>query len=477
MDFELFPQNINKILESKNIKKYIEIDRNLKIEIINYNINRNINKDVIKAYEKEPNILIINFDNNEPILIKKIPRYPIFFNNIFYITPICYQQLNGFTNDNNNKQYLINDFIERIKRILGGIISTPNFKFQNITYINMNSGIKSIMFNNIEKNWFFNKIPKWMTMGIEINNVGWFPIFNKIAIDYVFENYNINNTAELGAYYGLSTKYIAKKNKNATLYSFDLFDNILIKNYIVKNITPLEEKYFFKYIKFESFHSKLSDFDNLYSVKYDCFSAPELLKKYNIKIDLFYIDFCKKDKLLIKFVDKIFSLYPECIIIGDDASMLSYSLEYFKNKYNYIYMKECYICSYKKKLINIDKLLEKYNEENKYRDTKDIELLKNIDVNYKIKYIAYELINKNKDVSEIIKYMDILNVNPNIKSHFLIQKSNIFHYIAYSAIKNHNYYKKLYDILNKKYTDENILNNLNLTPSDYLKYELISEFH
>ena len=38
--------------------------------------------------------------------------------------------------------------------------------------------------------------------------------FNKIAIDHIFENYNINKTAELGAYYGLSTKYIANKNKS-----------------------------------------------------------------------------------------------------------------------------------------------------------------------------------------------------------------------------------------------------------------------
>ena len=476
MDLELFPQNIKKILESKNIPKYIDTYKNIKTEIINYNINRNINKDVIKAYEKEPNILIISFDNNDPILIKKIPRYPIFINNNFYITPICYQQLNGFTNDNNNKQYLINDFIERIKRILGGIISLSNFKFQNISYINMDSGIKNITFKNIEANWFVNKIPKWMTTNIEINNAGWFSNFNKIAINYVFENYTIDNTAELGAYYGSSTKYIAEKNKSAILYSFDLFDNILLTNYIVKNITPLEQKYFFKYIKFESFHSKLSDFNNLYSVKYDCFSAPELLKKYNIKIDLFYIDFCKKDKLLINFVDKIFSLYPDCIIIGDDALMLSSSLEYFKNKYNYIYMTECYICSYKTKLINVEKLLEKYNEESKYRNTKDIELLKIIDNNYKIKYIVSEFINKNKDVSEIIKYMDILNVNPNMQSCFLIQNGNIFHHIAYNTIKNHNYYNNLYDILNKKYIDENILNNLNLTPNDYSKYDLISEF-
>ena len=331
------------------------------------------------------------------------------------------------------------------------------------------------MFENLSKNWFVNKIPKWMTTYIDINNAGWFSQFNKLAIDYVFENYKINKTAELGAYYGLSTKYIISKNKNSTLYSFDLYDNILLTNYVVKNITPLETNYFFKYIKFESFHSKLSDFDNLYSIKYDCYSGPNLLKKYNIKIDLFYIDFCKKDKLLIQFIDNLFKLYPDCIVIGDDAVMLSSALEHLKKKYNYINLKECYICSHNTKLKNIDNLLDKYKKEIEYQNTEDIELLKKLNNNYKIKYIA-GLINKNKNPTEIIKYLEIFNLNPNMVSYYLIQNSNLFHHIAYNITKNHNYYMELYNILNKKYIDENITNNFNLTPNDYFNYDLKSQF-
>ena len=475
MNFILYPANTNKLLEPNNISKYINIKNKSKTEIIIYGINKNINKDVIIAYEKKPDILIINFDNNEPIFIKNIPRYPIFINNIFYITPICYQQINGFSNDNNNKQYLINDFIERIKRILGGIISDDKFKFQNISYVNIDSGIKNFTSDNFEKKWFVNKIPKWMTTYIEINDAGWFSYFNKIAIDHIFENYNIKKTVELGAYYGLSTKYIANKNKNSELYSVDSYDNILLTNYIVKNITPLDNNYFFKYIKFESFHSKLSDFENLYSIKYDCFSAPTLLHKYNKKIDLFYIDFCKKDKLLIQFVDNIFKLYPDCIIIGDDASMLSTSLNYFKNKYNYVFLTDCYICSYKTEIKNIDKLLDKYNKEKEYQNTEDIELLKKIDIDYKIKYMAIS-INKKKDASEIIKDLEILNLNPNIQSNLLIHNSNLFHHIAYSLTNNYKYYIDLYNILNEKYVDNEILNNLNLTPNDYFNYDLKSQF-
>ena len=110
MNFILYPANTNKLLEPNNISKYINIKNKSKTEIIIYGINKNINKDVIIAYEKKPDILIINFDNNEPIFIKNIPRYPIFINNIFYITPICYQQINGFSNDNNNKQYFCHSF-------------------------------------------------------------------------------------------------------------------------------------------------------------------------------------------------------------------------------------------------------------------------------------------------------------------------------------------------------------------------------
>jgi hypothetical protein len=479
MSLILHVNNNNKILESQFIPKYININKSIKTETIIYDVKKNINNDVIKAYNNNPDLLIINFPSDKNKIdfkyIKNIPRYPIFINDTFYITPICYQQINGFSNDNNNKQFLINDFIERIKRILGGIISDKDFKFQNITYLNMDSGIKSIMHKDIQQNWFVNKIPKWMTTNIEHNNVGWLSSFNKLAIDHIFEYYNINTIGELGAYYGLSTKYIANKNKKNTIYSFDLFDNILLTNYVIKNITTLDTNYFFRYIKFESFHSKISDFDNIYSVKYDCFKAPDLLNKYNIQIDLFYIDFCKKDKLLIQFVDNLFKLYPNCIIIGDDASMLSSALEYFKNKYNYIFLTDCYICGYKTTLKNIDILLEKYNKEKQLQTTEDIDILKKSDIDYRIKYIA-KLINQNKSSDEIIKKIDILNINPNTQSHFLVQHSNLFHHIAFNSIKNIKYYSNLYNNLNDKYPDTNILNNLNLTPNDYFNDELNSAF-
>ena len=230
MDIEIIPANSNKVLESKYIEKYINIIETPLCIIINYDINKNINNDVLESYQQEPDILIINFNKTIPNKIKNIPKYPIFINNVFYITPICYQQINGFSNDNNNKEFLINDFIERIKRVLGAIISNKNFVFNTINHINPNSGIKNIMYpDSLSKNWFVNSIPKWMTKYIMPNKAGWLAIYNKIAFEHIFENYNITSIAELGAYYGLSTKFMANLRKNdAPIYSFDQFENILL---------------------------------------------------------------------------------------------------------------------------------------------------------------------------------------------------------------------------------------------------------
>lgn len=475
MELELFPANPNKLLESKYIEKFINIiDIPLNV-IINYHINSNINNDVLYSYNLKPDILIINFSTTTPNKLKNIPRYPIFVNNVFYITPICYQQINGFSNDINNMDFLINDFIERIKRILGAIISTPNFTFNTISQINLNSGIKNIMFpNSISNNWFVNHVPSWTTKFICSNKAGWLSSFNKIAIDYVFSNYDISSIAELGAYYGLSTKYMANiKSNDSSIYSFDQFDNIMLTNYVAKNITPLDLNYFFKYIKLESFHSNLSSFNNIFSLKYDCFNAPELLHNNKINIDLFYIDFCKKDKLLINFVNKIFKFFPNSIIIGDDASMLSSSLEHFKNNYNYVFLTDCYICSKNIIFKNSEQLLLKYNNEIKYRTTTNIELLETIDINYKIYFIS-RLIDQQKPYNEIFKALKTLNIDPNAQCSLLRQNSNLFHHIAYKSTINNKYYLGLYNYLNNKYIIKNTKNNFNLTPNDYFNYELNS---
>ena len=398
------------------------------------------------------------------LLLKNIPKYPIYYKNTIYLTPILYEQLNGFYIIDSNKT--INNFIDKSLKILGGILIDTNFnhKYNNNVILN---GFKDEN-SDFTENWFVNKIPEWMTKNIEKNYTGWFSKFNKIAIDYVFQNYNIKNVVELGSYYGLSTKYLSLKNPKF-IYCFDKFENIANTKYIIDTVQPIDIKYFFKYIKFESFSAMVAEYNNVYSIKYDCFDSIDFIKNNSIKIDLFYIDFVKKDNLLISFIDKLFKYNENCIVIGDDAIMLSTSLDYIKKKYNYINLFSCYICSYKNNLINTEHLLKLFETQKLKETSDDINFIKTLKIDYKVNFVA-KLINKNTDIHKILKIINELDINPNDKSYYLLQNSNLFHHIAYNMYKNYTYYLKLYDELNEKYKDNHILNNLNLEPNDYFNF-------
>lgn len=467
--FILYPYNRNKILESKYNNKFFDTKiKKMIIERIYYN-NININQQIIEIYSKKPDLIAIHFSANENyIKFKKIPKYPIYINNTFYITPICIQQLNGFINIINEPNYLINNFINRILQILGCIISDNNFTYPNFQHININNGIKSLMYNDFRKNWNIDHLPIWMTKHIPINNSGWFGVFNKIAIDYVFENYKtFENVAELGTYYGLSTKYIANKFNN--LYCFDYFENYMLSNYNISEITPFEIKYYFKYLKFECFNANIAFYQNIFTIKMNCFDSIKFLKFHNININVFYIDFLKNDKLLIKFVNKIFEYYPDCIIIGDDAVFLSSSLEYFKRKYNFVYLYSCYICSKNTKLINLDDLQNNITNEYNRLNSNDIYQLQQLPDDYKINFII-NLIKDTKPFNIIINYIKKLNINPNTQSILINQNGNLFHFIVYIINKNHKYYYHLYTKINEYIPDNNIQNDMNLKPLDYILF-------
>lgn len=472
----LYPYKKHKKLEAKYITKFIDVNTNIKTVTINYASKGNINEEIIKSYKKKPDLLIIKFNpESTETKFNKLPRYPVYLNNTFYITPICIQQINGFTNDNTGPKSLINDFINRILNVLGGILSDKHFVYPTNNSVNLSSGIKRLMYKDIKKEWFVNDVPKWFTKHIPINNGGWFSNYNKIALDYVFENYkNFSTFVELGSYYGLSSKYIAKNSKK--LYCFDDFRNVLLADYSIKKISPLDTKYFLKYQKFESFHANLAKFSHVTSVKLDCFKSVDFLVKYKIKVDVFYIDFIKQDKLLINFVNLIFEKYPDCIIIGDDAIGLSSSLDYFKKTYNYIFMHTCYICSKNTKLVNLDVLQKNINNEYYKENVSNLNEVKKLDDSYKINYIT-KLIFKNNSYENILNTIKTLNIDPNQPCEYIRQNGNIFHFIGYNYDTNKKYFSELYKKINEHYTDKNKINNFNLTPKEYIKYGKFMKFY
>jgi len=336
------------------------------------------------------------------------------------------------------------------------------------------------MKNNFLKNYFINFIPEWMTKNISINNKGWFAKQNRMALDYVLNNYKIKNIVELGTYFGSSANYTAQhKNIDTNLYCVDNFDNILLTNYVVDNPTPIDFEYFFKYFKFESFHARLEKYKNIFSMKYDCYQIPKLFYDNKIKVDLFYIDFCKIDSKLIKLVDDIIKLFPDVIIIGDDAVHLDESLKYFEKNYNYIFLESCYLTT-KKKLINENILLDKYNKNKFLENIKDYDYIKELNIEYKIKYIIDLIQNTKKNtkanVKNIIEKIIDLKIDPNTQCYYVGLNGNLYHYIGINYYKNNVYYLKLYEELNKYMIDKNIKNDLNLIPNDYFNYVSLKDF-
>ena len=207
--------------------------------------------------------------------------------------------------------------------------------------------------------------------------------------------------------------------------------------------------------------------------------APKWLKKNNIKIDLFYLDFCKVDHKLIKIVDEIFELFPESIIIGDDAQWLDKSLTYFKEKYNYIYAYNCYICSYKTNLIKKDGFIKKVKDNQDKENCLSVNKCSKLNLQYRIKYLL-NTINKNINTDNFIKNINDqikeLSINPNERCRYIVQGGCLFHQIAMKYredIKNRNKWLSLYQEIIKKYKDKSIKNYFGLTPNDYFNYNLI----
>lgn len=469
-------------LKKNNISNYITLTyatkTPLKIKIIKFSIKNNLNNEIKDSYKDNPDLIIIKFkDKFNKITL--LPRYPIYINNTIYITPICYEQINGFTNDQKSANYIIKDFINRCIINLGGLVIE---KFKNIDKLTIHNTNKSII----------HQIYPWMTKHIPTSNVGWLHEENKIVIYNIFKYYKIYNIAELGCYFGLSTKYFIKYNdKLKNIYCFDLFNNILLADYKIKILTPLEKKFFLKYNKFETFHANTNKFIqkynpklNLYSIKLDCFKSINYLKINNVKIDLFYIDFCKDNRKILQLVEDIFINYPNCIIFGDDGEYLQQAIIKIQNDNKYICLNlyKCYLCvlktNYYKNIYKLfDRLKKMIEQYNYWINLEDLNKIKYSNIKYQINYIIKK-INKRVNYNDIILLLKQLNINPNTKTTMIYQNGNIYHYIGFEYNKNKKitYLIKLYNRLIKIWPDNNVKNNLNLIPNEYFIYDNISYF-
>ena len=461
MECYFFNAKRNKIINKNKVEKFYDTKVETKI-IIRNNFNKFI-FDNINKYD----IFIITFDNkNIDYIPEYIPRFPILYNDYFIFNEFNLKEINGLSNSD-NIILLINDLIIRIKNNFGVIITNNidfkilNFKIDTSYNTTSIGGYKDYYNTNIEKldnvtNCYSNKtyLPN--------NTHGWFAPMNKVVLKYILHNFNIKCIAELGAWLGKSTLYMAS-NSNAKIYSFDKFQNTFISPYMSTGNNILD-KFYFKYLRFETFHSNLSKFKNVFSVKYDCYNSVNFLKSKAIDVSLFYIDFLKNTNRLVSFIIKVKKLYPKAIIIGDDYVIKSVkkAINILQRKYKIYTFKTCYVI-FPFKISNFE------NEINDNEIIKIKEIInKNIlDISNNKLYLyetALEILKR--DFSKFIKYIKLYKLDLNLRSN-----SDYFYntlYINFYIIYKENKEFKSYESELKKYQlPNNNKNELLLSALDY----------
>lgn len=462
--FDLYKNNNNNIDKSK-IKLFYEKDIK-KCFIVKDKIPKILNYDIYILFTNT-NILDKKILSN----IKKIPRFPLLYDNYIILNSIQMKYLAI----KNLKINYNNIFFQIYKKYNCIISNKPDLDLFSLTlnkklifFLNNRTYINKLNIKNIKH---FNDLPFVVNCYNNNNNYipeninGWYA--NSNVYQYIINNFDIKIMVELGAWYGRSTIDFAKLNPDMILYSFDSFQNVFTSTYTSDGNDPLD--YFYNtFLRFETFHSNLKKYKNVFSVEYDCKKSLELLYKFNIKVDLFYIDFLKKTNDLVIFIKTILELFPKAIILGDDfvINSVKKAIEILKEEDLGVYIytfKFSYIIS---PFLMEKKDMSKYFSKEKKK--KEI-ILKNINnINNNTKYIIetaiYLLEEKSfEDFFTYIKKYDV-DLNKRIESSF---NDSLFIYV----MKKYKNTKHLKIILDYK-KPNNYKNSLCLTAYDYQQHNI-----
>ena len=470
LKFKILTHHSDNEYIKKNIKKLINIMQPTIMKIDNSYLSKNgieINKLLLKNLE---NYNIFTF-GEIPFKINFISLYPIILsNNSLILTNTQIQILNGF--DNNTD--IIKSILFRSKYYFGGII-TDNIDYinklnNNFNNFNLNKGIKDLL-SGIERNYFINKVNKNLVYNYIPNKQGWISKDTNDNLKYMLNYTKPKNIVECGSWYGKSTKIILKNiEKNSNIYCFDKYQPVLKSSYDFKHKTPID-LFYFSYPRLETFMKNVSEYDsNIYAINYDALQAPEFLKKNNIEVDIFYLDFEKRSSNLLNFLKKINDFYPNSNIVGDDmvySSVKSAISNYILSNNKYIgIIADSYIIS-NNKLKDYNKLIDKsykYKTEIEYiiKDIQNNKInTKNIPIYIKLS-LEYGLFKK---ILEIIKKLKLKLNEPILE---LDHNNTYYHFIS-------NYLRiyEMKDLLKEFINYEEpklIYNNYLLTYKDYFNY-------
>lgn len=478
---KLIPIHSHKSVEVEHVSPFYDDSKiNFKIKIIYFHNSKSlsINQQIWSLWSKKYDLFIISFKSfttnieDFQYILTSLPKFPIFYDDYLIISPILFYLLNGFSNKITDKKILLNDFFSRVAEKLGVILASKYFHYPDPISFDK-TGFHDFFQKPFLKESNVFKIDSWMVDKFETNEFGWFSPQNHLLADYLFENFHFNKVVEFGIFMGYSTKIFLQKNPDLEYYCFDRYTPLFLTEYSAEVVGPDDTNFFFKFMRFEAFHANMKDYKNVYTIVGDINDNIPLLKKYNIKPDLIYIDFIKKDHLVIQFVDYLIKLFPDVIIFGDDAVYLDKSLKYFKKKYNAIILDNCYVVSKNKKFPNTESFYQKVKENEKKMNEENIEVVAKLPEPYRIYYIC-RLINQHENILKIIMAVDYLKVNLNKRTLILDNEDNIYHYLCkkYKKSKDPQYIIKLYIELNKIQKDKNVKNNFELIPYDYINFKV-----
>ena len=434
LKFQILIKHKNKKYIDKYKKKIINID-NLKIDYINLN-NNNINNIIEKKLD-QVDIFVFSDNNSKPhFKINFYPQFPLIIVNKFIIlTSLMFQIINGFNpNCKSLDDYMI-DTIYRSKYFFGGIITNEYVDYFKI-FSNKLIGYKNKL-KGLENYYFVNKIHKNRCKFFDNNGHGWISSDTYDNLIYVLKTFKPKNIVEIGSWLGKSSGIIKENAPSSTLYCIDDFQPVLFTPYDYKSYTPLDN-FYLTYPRLETFMKNMSNYENVYTIKYNGNDGPQFLKNNNIEVDMFFIDFEKNTERLFKLLTIINKLYPSAIIVGDDMVFNSVktaiSIFLLENNLFTGILSDSYIIS-SKKLINYYNIIKK-----SYKIKIEIEYIKKSINKNKIydkniplflKYcieegkfkLAFECI-KNKKVNLNIPIEEL--ENNNTYYHFICKFINLF---------------------------------------------------
>jgi hypothetical protein len=292
-------------------------------------------------------------------------------------------------------------------------------------------------------------------------------------MDYIFEKYSIKKMAEFGIYLGKSTKYMLEKNPEMEYYGFDVFRPLFLTTYIPEKIKMIDKKFFYQFLRFETFHRNIQQYQHVTTIVGDIYENYDLLKKYKIPIEFVYIDFEKKTKPLVKFVERVLHDYPNAILLGDDAvfpSVQKAIQELEKKGYEIVFLGSCYLCKKGKFDKDVEELKEKVKQHYLNMKEEDIEKLKKLPKLYALEKWK-RMLEKKEDKEKIMNWIESFQINPNEIYHGFYDM-NLFHVVAFNYYNDKEYYMDIYREMNKKYKDKNIKNSYGLIPYEYIKEDM-----